>query len=295
MSRFSLRPLLWWLPSAGMGTLSAQGRPPNESAVTIDSVVVSSRHLESAPLVRIFLPPGYSPRATYPVLVANDGQDMEAMKLAPAIEDLLAAGMIEPLIVVAVHSDGDRLHHYGTSGVTNAQGLGRAAGEYERFLLEELMPLIRRRYPVAGGPAAIMGASLGGLSAFDLAWRRSEYFDRVGVFSGAFWWRTDDGSVATKQTSRIMHRRVRETRKAPRLKAWLEAGTDDELADRDENGVIDAIQDTQELIDEMKRKGMEAERDVTYVEVEGGHNPETWARVLPGFLRWAFAYRRAGD
>jgi enterochelin esterase-like enzyme len=152
------------------------------------------------------------------------------------------------------------------------------------------MPLIEQRYRTARGPThtAIMGWSLGGLSAFDLAWRHPDRFGRVGVFSGAFWWRTDDRNVAAKQASRIMHRRVRETPGNPALGMWFETGLRDEQADRDGDGVIDAVQDTEELVLELERKGYRRGRDMVHLTVEGTHDLPTWRRLLPEWLVWAF-------
>jgi enterochelin esterase-like enzyme len=213
---------------------------------------------------------------------------MEAVGLVPALDSLAAGGVIDPPIVVAVHAGDGRLQNYGTAGQPNAQGLGAGAADYERFLVRELLPLIERRYRVRAGGAAIMGWSLGGLSAFDLAWRNSSRFQRVGVFSGSFWWRTDDASVESRQSSRIVHRRVRNTAALPRLEIWLEAGLQDETADRDNNGVIDAIQDTRELIEILVGRGMKEGRELQYLELDGGHDLETWSQALPRFLAWAF-------
>ncbi len=86
-----------------------------------------------------------------------------------------------------------------------------------------------------------------------------------------------------------MHRRVRDTEAPGQLRLWFEAGTLDEKGDRDNNGVIDAIQDTTELMDELRLKGYQDKEDMVYIEVEGGkHNQATWARVLPELLQWAF-------
>jgi hypothetical protein len=82
---------------------------------------------------------------------------------------------------------------------------------------------------------------------------------------------------------------VRQVERPDRLRIWLEAATRDETSDRDNNGVIDAIQDTRELIDALVTVGYREGKDVVYVEFEGGrHNYETWARIFPEFLRWAF-------
>jgi enterochelin esterase-like enzyme len=293
VKRFSLRALLYWLgPTAGVGTLAGQTRPlPSASAITIDTIHgLDSGSLAAVPAIRVFLPPGYhDTNARYPVLYANDGQDMESVGLIRTLDSLVRQRIIQPIIVVAVDAGPDRLQNYGTAGQPNAAGLGARAADYERFLVRELVPLIARRYRATRDRAAIMGWSLGGLSAFDLAWRNSEIFGAVGVFSGSFWWRTDDSSVAARQNSRILHRRVRETPRAPDLRVWLEAGIHDEQDDRDGNGVIDAIQDTRELMDEMGRKGMRGRGQVHYLEMDGGHDPATWGKALPMFLAWVYA------
>ncbi len=252
-----------------------------------------SQQLHNQRAVTIFLPPDYetSLHRHYKVLYANDGQDMPAVKLAETLTALYAQHEIEPMIVVAVHATRDRLHEYGTAGIPNARGLGKRARKYSFFILDELMPYINRRYRTLTGPinTAIMGFSLGGLMAFDLAWNHPDVFGAAGVFSGSLWWRTDDADTHARQESRIMHRRVRDTESPGQLRLWFQAGTDDEKEDRDSNGVIDAIQDTTELMDELELKGFRRGLDMIYVQIEGGeHNQRTWGFSLPYFLRWTF-------
>ena len=87
----------------------------------------------------------------------------------------------------------------------------------------------------------------------------------------------------------IVHEMVRQTAVKPSLRLWFEAATLDETSDRDHNGVIDAIQDTLELIEELETVGFKLDEDVVYHEVAGGrHNYDSWAQLLPNFLRWAF-------
>jgi enterochelin esterase-like enzyme len=241
--------------------------------------------------LEVFLPRGYARDTTrhYPVLYANDGQDMEAIGLAAMLDRLEADSAIAPIIVVAVHAT-ERMEDYGTAGIPNARGLGARAERYEQFLLAEVMPAIESRYRVLLVPdsTAVMGWSLGGLSAFDLAWRHPERFGAVGAFSGSFWWRTDDSSVETRQSSRIMHRRVRQTLGRPPLRLWFESAVRDESADRDGDGVIDSIQDTEELVGELVRKGFRRGPGLVHMIVQGTHDLPTWKRILPEFLAWAF-------
>ena len=152
------------------------------------------------------------------MLYLNDGQDATALGLLPTLDSLTARGRIPPLIVVAIHANDQRLQDYGTAGTPNAQGFGARAHLYERFVLEEVMPWAAARYRLRGGPAhtAVLGSSLGGLAAFDLAWRHPDVFGTVGAMSGSFWWRTQDGTPEQKQASRVALSMVREATPLPR-------------------------------------------------------------------------------
>ena len=86
-----------------------------------------------------------------------------------------------------------------------------------------------------------------------------------------------------------MHQVVRQSSLKPGLKFWFQAGTEDETSDRDANGVIDAVQDTTELMDELALLGYQLNQDMVFYLVAGGeHNPGTWSKALPVFLQWAF-------
>ena len=185
MKRLSLRTLLYWLaPTAGVGTLAGQVRTPVVTGAAVDTLAgIRSQYLAATPTVRVFLPPEYGRSGKrYPVLYANDGQDMEAMGLSRTLDSLIAAKRMNPVIVVAVHAGEDRLLNYGTANQPNAQGLGSRAEAYEKFMVRELLPAVESRYRTLPSRTSIMGWSLGGLSAFDLAWRNGNTFQSVGVF-----------------------------------------------------------------------------------------------------------------
>ena len=57
-----------------------------------------------------------------------------------------------------------------------------------------------------------------------------------------------DGTLEQKQASRVALAMVRETTPLPRLRIWLETADGDETSDRDGNGIIDSIQDTDDLV-----------------------------------------------
>jgi len=243
--------------------------------------------------ITVFLPPEYVQSNTrrYPTLYVNDGQDQEALQIRETLAKLFLREQILPIIVVAVPTNDDRLQEYGTAVCPNAQELGTKAAEYGRFFTTELMPAINQQFRTSQNPAetGIFGVSLGGLSAFDIAWNHPELFGLVGVMSGSFWWRAGEAETAMPPDRLIVHEMVKGTAVKPHLRFWFEAATQDEASDRDNNGVIDAIQDTLELIEELEKIGFSRGADVVYMEVPGGrHNYDTWAQLFPQFLRWAF-------
>jgi enterochelin esterase-like enzyme len=124
----------------------------------------------------------------------------------------------------------------------------------------------------------------------DIVWNHPYEFLHVGVFSGSLWWRTkalDDGYDEDKD--RIMHTQVREGIYAPWLKFFFQTGVQDETADRNNNGIIDSIDDTMDLIKELVKKGYHRKKDIVYKEYEDGrHDVTTWGRAMPEFLKWAF-------
>jgi enterochelin esterase-like enzyme len=123
----------------------------------------------------------------------------------------------------------------------------------------------------------------------DIVWNNANQFSKVGVFSGSLWWRRkayDEGY--DDEMDRIMHLQVRQGIFSPWLKFFFQCGTEDEQEDRNKNGVIDSIDDTLDMILELKAKGYTDEH-IKYVEVEGGrHDVKTWEKVFPEFLQWGW-------
>ncbi|GAB3495434.1 hypothetical protein GCM10027341_12810 [Spirosoma knui] len=243
-------------------------------------------------LLDIILPPDYKAAGgPYPVLYLNDGQDLARLNMTDVLDSLYKAQAIRPFVLVAIHA-GDRIQEYGTAAQADYLNRGSKAALYTDFVLTELLPYIRKHYRVSTSPteSVFAGFSLGGLSAFDLVFHHPERFSRAGVFSGSFWWRSKKfDSSYSDDTDRIMHNLVRKGKYTKGLQFWFETGTEDETSDRNNNGIIDAIEDTTDLIDELVNKGFNRERDIRYVEVKGGqHNQETWSAIMPDFLKWAF-------
>lgn len=256
----------------------------------VQHLKVKSKALKRKVQVDVYLPARFERQdaVTFPALLLNDGQDGLALDLSRTLTQWYRANQKPSVIVVAVYA-GDRIQEYGTAGIPDYKNRGSKAQQYTEFIIERLIPYLQKNYNIfqSSEKSVIAGFSLGGLSAMDIAWKHSHLFSKVGVFSGSFWWR----SKPIKQdpdADRIMHDIIKQSHDKLPLKFWLQAGTQDEQSDRNNNGVIDAIDDTLDVIKELKSKGL-SDDDITYVEIEGGeHNFHTWSRCFPDFLEWGF-------
>ncbi|MEZ4919720.1 MAG: alpha/beta hydrolase-fold protein [Saprospiraceae bacterium] len=273
-----------------LGSLSALVRPktPGQKKRTFHS-----HHLNRELTLRVFLPPDYALRSgkRYPLLLLNDGQDLERMEFASVLEQLYRKNEIPFLIVVGIDANEERIREYGTAREADYKGRGNKAPAFRNFIMLELLPWLYKQYRINGttSETAYAGFSLGGLSALDTAWAFPELFGVAGVFSGALWWRWSPVDPANPDADRIMHDIVEQATDRPNnQRFWFQTGTNDEDSDRNNNGVIDSIDDTLHLLDAMRKQGY-SEEQLAYYEMEGGeHNPRTWGKAMPHFLKWAF-------
>jgi enterochelin esterase-like enzyme len=263
------------------------------SEFTITAHKLKSTNLKRDVEIAIYKPAALKNDELLNLLLLNDGQEAEGLGLQETLSSLFSHGAIDPVVVVAIKASEDRMQEYGVAGIPDYLERGSKAALYTAFLVQELLPFIEKKIiQPFNGRRVIAGFSMGGLSAFDIAWNHPEIFDAVGVLSGSFWWRSKAIDAGYVPSDRIMHQVVRATEGKPALKFWIMTGTEDETEDRNHNFIIDSIDDAIDLIKELYSKGYERTADVTYYEMVGGkHEVGTWAKVLPAFLSWAFPRR----
>lgn len=229
---------------------------------------------------------------TVEILLFNDGQILEEMNF----KSLLESNFKYPFrknklfLVAAVHADEERVQDYGTIGVLNAKGQGKNAKNHGKFITEELLPYIAAHYPFVDIEYSnIAGFSLGGLSAFDIAWTYPTIFKKVGVFSGSFWWRSKELNAGyDNEKDRIMLSKLRKYVYQPNFQFFFECGTLDEDSDRNNNGIIDSIDDTKDIIVQLKEMGY-SDKALAYLEItDGKHDVPTWKKAMPIFLKWGW-------
>jgi len=310
----------------GMAQTAAAIEPLSPAAIA-GEVIAESFALDATAFApdgmktTVYLPPGYAGGTRrYPVLYINDGQDREAVHLRETLQQLIASGDIRAPIVVAIDMPPDRMGAYGLSdrktganlvAKTRYGGIGTNAHAYSEWVVRTLVPAIDARYRTRTTPdaRAILGWSLGGLNAFNLGWQYPEVFGRVGAFSPSFWPASDTTDNASMQRTRMAQRMVDAGEPRNGARWFFAVGTAEEAADRDGDGIDDAVDDARDMLEGWNADsgGMKGLRQSGYsINVDyagkpnradaslyllpgGKHEQAAWGRMLPVFLRWAYA------
>jgi enterochelin esterase-like enzyme len=261
------------------------------SNLIVEQKAIASTFLKRQVIVDCYLPKNVQSLNDLALLLINDGQDLQEMKFSTMLNQMLEANEIGPLLCVGIHAGKNRKNEYGTANVLDYQGLGAKAKAYNQFILEELLPFIHIQYGIERfKQKAFAGFSLGGLTAIDMTWSYPDIFSIAGVFSGSLWWRTkslDDDY--NDDTDRIIHQQIKNGKYHSGLRFYFTTGSLDETADRNNNGIIDSIDDTLDLIKELKKQGYDSEYEIKYINYEDGkHDVQTWGKAMPGFLLWGW-------
>ena len=267
--------------------------PVKAANILVENHILPSEFLDREVKIDFYFPPTNTDPSNLSLLLVNDGQDLVKMQFENILDNLYTAKAIDNVFCVGIHCSADRKNEYGTAKYLDYKGRGAKAALYSRFIFEELIPFIRKTLLVYSfKEKCFAGFSLGGLSALDLVWNNASQFSKVGGFSGSLWWRDKDQADEEfdEDTHRIMHKQVSETiGYYPWLKFFFEVGTLDETADRNNNGIIDAIDDTISFIEILENKGYNGSNDIKYLELsEGRHDVPTWAKAFPVFLKWGW-------
>ena len=259
-------------------------------SVPVQNVILHSTHLDRDVLIDFYMPPLRSDSEQISLLIINDGQDLPKFHFDQMLAELYEQKEIESIICVGIHCSADRKMEYGTASLLDHKGRGAKARSHQQFVLNELIPYIFENVGNNFKEMAYAGFSLGGLSAIDTVWHYPGLFSKAAVFSGSLWWRSKDLHHGYNEaTDRIIHRLIREGDYKPGLKFYFTTGSLDEKMDRNNNGVIDSIDDTLALVEELEKKGYKNKADIHYVNYEDGkHDVKTWGRALPAFLKWGW-------
>jgi predicted alpha/beta superfamily hydrolase len=206
------------------------------------------------------------------------GVEWQADEIA---ERLIEAGKIEPLIIVGIYNSPDRLNEYSMERDGKRKAGGRG-GDYAKFLIEEVIPLIDKTYRTKRGRehTGVGGSSMGGLISLEIAMTHPDKFSRCAVVSPSLMW--NDGSV--------IDRLRKDASPLKRTRIWLDMGTNE---GHQIEAFSTAVRDARELAEVLKNAGLKPDRDFKYLEVKNGeHNEASWAGRFDQILTFLFAERK---
>jgi len=237
----------------------------------------------------VYLPPGYDAdkKKRYPVFYMHDGQNLfdgatsfipgQEWRADEVAQSLIAAGKIEPLIIVGIYNAGvERVNEY-TAAVDQRYKAGGKADLYGRFLVEEVKPFIDKIYRTKPDPknTGLGGSSLGGLISLYLGLKYPTVFTRIAVVSPSVFW----------ADNQIVHYAEDQMRKPP-LRIWLDIGTKEGRDAKDAQSTVDGARLLKKTL---IRKGWEEGKDFKYFEAEGAeHNEKAWAARMDQILEFLF-------
>ncbi|MEZ5361685.1 MAG: alpha/beta hydrolase-fold protein [Bryobacterales bacterium] len=208
----------------------------------------------------LYTPPGYdqNPKRKYPVLYLLHGSNDTAAGWVTVgsanyiLDNLIASGKAKEMIVVMPFG------HAVPYGTPPGQGPDNT-DLFERYLKEDVMPLVESRFRVQPGSTnrAIVGLSMGGGQSLAIGFRNLDTFDAIGAFSAAVP-RDFERQFATELAD------PKSVNKKLKL-LWFACGRDDRLMERSEG-----------LHKLLEAKGVQH----TFKPTPGVHNYAAWREYL---------------
>lgn len=155
----------------------------------VEAVTYESKSIGITRRMVVYTPPGYANDREYPVLyllhgIGDDENGWHQKGSANVILDnLLADGKVEPMIVVMPNGRAAP----GITVDTPQYAQLPAFAAFEKDLLDDIIPLVEKRYSVKKQRThrALAGLSMGGGQSLNFGLTHTEMFAWIGAFSSA--------------------------------------------------------------------------------------------------------------
>ena len=249
----------------------------------------------------IFVPAQYTAEKPACLLVFQDGQRATKpdgqLRVPQVLANLIAKKEI-PVTIGLFITPGHTSEHYpdnlGTGNPNHRAPEYDALGDaYARFLIEELLPEVGKKYKITDDPGgrAIGGTSSGAICAFTVAWQRPDQFRKVismiGSYTSIGYRAARDGQPAVSG-GEIYPTLIRKNPIKP-LRIFLQDGAND-LSN--EHGswflanqqMLSALEYANRNADERQVAG--ARYDVNHAWGDGAHSDAHGGAILPDIVRW---------
>jgi len=232
-----------------------EARPVPHGAIEVNWQ--SSKAIGDTRAFYIYTPPQYQQNSTrrFPVLYLLHGNNDTAAgwtdvgKANFILDNLIAERKAVPMIVVMP---------WGHAAPYNARQTNNTA-LFERYLVEDLIPQVEKKYRVAKGREnrALVGLSMGGGQSLQIGFERLDLFSALGAFSAAV---PNDFETQFK----ALLENSSETNGKLKL-LWMGCGEQDEIFNRTVR--LDEILNAHKI-------------HHTFIRLEGRHNYAVWRKCL---------------
>ena len=166
---------------------------PAAPLVIGETFTIDSKVLGETRRINVYPPPGYdkSPDARVPVLYMPDGGMAEDfLHVAGLIEVLVGDNTMRPCLLVGIENTERRRDMTGPTDNPEDRKIAPHVGgseSFRKFIREELMPEVKRRYRITD-ETAVVGESLAGLFVVETLFKEPALFDSYLAFDPSLWW-----------------------------------------------------------------------------------------------------------
>ena len=174
---------------------SAQGIAQNKTSPLIigETFTIDSKVLSETRRINVYLPPAYTESAVarLPVIYMPDGGLAEDfLHVAGLVQVSIGNETMRPFLLVGIENTERRRDMTGPTENENDKKIARRVGgsaSFRKFIREELMPQVKRRYRTSD-ETAIVGESLAGLFVLETFLLEPDLFDTYIAFDPSLWW-----------------------------------------------------------------------------------------------------------
>jgi gluconolactonase len=228
----------------------------------------------------IYIPAQYDAAKPTPFMIYLDGLGAigNGMRVPVVFDNLIAKHDIPPMIGIFVDP--------GVLPTSNNNAQNRfervfeydsLSDRYSRFLLEELIPEVAKRFNLSKDPndRGLSGNSTGAVGAFAAAWNRPDQFRRVLSFIGTY--------VAMKGADGLPAL-IRRTEPKP-IRIFLQDGKNDHIVPAEPFGTFYGGSwpiNNQVMYEAFQSAGYDVKLEIG----TGGHDGKQTAAIMPDALRW---------
>lgn len=238
---------------------------PDSRSGTLERLLIPSRAFGERREIQVYIPARFRKTRNYPLLIVHDGLDYLRFAEFKTVLDNLIHRLEIPAMIVALTQSPDRMAEYTCSD------------KHARFLGEDLLPAMRKTFPLLQDPAncGLLGSSLGAVAALHAAAQNPDSFGRLFLQSGTFPF-TDlghhkKGPALDPVVKFINAYRAKPFRLAERI--YMSCGVYESL-----------IYENRSLLPVLQGQGMQ----VNFEEARDAHNWENWRDRLRSGLTWLF-------